>query len=616
MKNTFHSIKFSRFLLTFSLSLNTLIAMTAKEYFSTNTLVIRKKYEALKSFYQEGLSAKSAAKKFGYTLSTFYSLSRDFQKHLRETPNSDYFFKDTSLRDKRVKNADEVDTIIIALRKKSFSISDIKSILDAQNSTVSESYIYRVLQQDGFDRLPRRNGKARTTMVSTALTAPKSVPMKFEHEESFTSPSIGILTFLPYLKALGLAQLIETSPYPETSTISRFSSIGAFLALKLTNVRRFSADDLWCMDRGLGLFAGLNVLPKTAWFSSYSHRVTRDMNLSFLRSVHNIWQKKNLLGDTANLDFTTIPYWGDDAHLENNWSGKRRQALSSMLSILAHDPDSGIIDYGSTNVMHKDESKVVLEYLDFYHSDRHGYDALTFLVFDSKFTNYENLGQLHRRGIKFVTIRRRGKKMLERLHAIPQKERKKIRVECAGHTKRTLYVYEEQVVLSGYNLPGTKKSELETVRQLSITGHGKLKPAIIITNEFELSQEELIRKYSRRWLVEKTISEQIEFFHLNRVSSSMVIKVDFDLTMSILAHNLYRMYARELERYEHASDITLYEKFISNSGTVNISAESITVSLKKKRHLPTLLPVMEQFAEQTYNFLNGKRLIFKGATNT
>jgi hypothetical protein len=112
--------------------------------------------------------------------------------------------------------------------------------------------------------------------------------------------------------------------------------------------------------------------------------------------------------------------------------------------------------------------------------------------------------------------------------------------------------------------------------------------------------------------VEKSISEQIEFFHLNRVSSSMVIKVDFDLTMSILAHNLYRIYARELERYEHVSDITLYEKFINNSGTVHIPEEAITVSLKKKRHLPTLLAAMEQFAEQRYEFLNGKRLIFKG----
>ena len=98
----------------------------------------------------------------------------------------------------------------------------------------------------------------------------------------------------------------------------------SFVALKLSNVRRYSADDAWCMERGLGLFAGLNVLPKTAWYTSYSSRVTRKMNRSFLKSLHKIYLQYGLLSDTANLDFTTIPYWGNSSHLENNW-GRERQ---------------------------------------------------------------------------------------------------------------------------------------------------------------------------------------------------------------------------------------------------------------------------------------------------
>ncbi len=61
----------------------------------------------------------------------------------------------------------------------------------------------------------------------------------------------------------------------------------------------------------------------------------------------------------------------------------------------------------------------------------------------------------------------------------------------------------------------------------------RLKPEIIITNDSVLPIEQIIRKYTRRWIVGKSISDQIDFFHLNLVSSSMVIKVDFDLTMSI-----------------------------------------------------------------------------------
>lgn len=77
------------------------------------------------------------------------------------------------------------------------------------------------------------------------------------------------------------------------------------------------------------------------------------MNIDFLKGLHKRWIQHALLSDTCNLDFTTIPYWGDDSHLENNWSGKRNKALSSMLTVLAQDPDNGIIDYGNSDVQHK-----------------------------------------------------------------------------------------------------------------------------------------------------------------------------------------------------------------------------------------------------------------------
>jgi hypothetical protein len=386
----------------------------------------------------------------------------------------------------------------------------------------------------------------------------------------------------------------------------------SFLAIKLVGTRRYSVDDLWCMDRGSGLFAGLNVLPKTAWFSSYSHRVTRDMNISFLKSLHLLWMKHDLLSDTSNLDFTTIPYWGDDAHLENNWSGKRNKALSSMLAVLAQDPDSGIIDYGDTDVMHKNESNVVLEYLDFYRQDGK-VGNLKYLVFDSRFTNYENLAKLNREGVKFLTIRRRGKNIVESIRALDKSKWKTIRVESSAMKKRTLKVYDDKIMLRGYcDETGVSMK----IRQVAITGNGKVKPALIITNDFEISTETVVRKYARRWLVEKGISEQIDFFHLNRLSSSMVIKVDFDLTMTILAHNLYRLFAMELERYSAMSDEKIYEKFIANNGTVKIKGNRIAIEMKKKRELPLLLETMKRYKESKYTWLNNNTLDFIGAATS
>jgi hypothetical protein len=359
------------------------------------------------------------------------------------------------------------------------------------------------------------------------------------------------------------------------------------------------------MDRGLGLFAGLNVLPKAAWFTSYSDRVTPTMNREFLKKIHLKWSELGLLGDTQNMDFTTIPYWGDDEPFENNWSGKRGKALASMLAVLAHDPDTGIISYGNTDIKHKNESDTVLEFLDFYRESCGGNDQLNYLIFDSKFTSYENLSHLNSKGVKFITIRRRGKNLVDEIHARPASSWKKIRVPCGGNKSRTLKVSEDHTSLRGYD---------GQIRQIVITDHGKIKPAIIITNDFSLPTEQIVRKYSRRWNVEKLISEQIEFFHLNKVSSSMVIKVDFDLTMSILAHNIYRLLANQLDRYSHLSDQSIYEKFIKNTAEIEIMTNEIVINLKKKRELPLMLETLSQFADIKYPWLDGKKIIFKGAT--
>ena len=125
--------------------------------------------------------------------------------------------------------------------------------------------------------------------------------------------------------------------------------------------------------------------------------------------------------------------------------------------------------------------------------------------------------------------------------------------------------------------------------------------------------EDIVRKYARRWIVEKEISEQIEFFHLNSVSSSMVIKVDFDLTMSILTHNIFRLFANETDRYKHISDNSIYEKFLENSAEIIIDKD-IDVKLKKKKNLPLLLEKNEKLKEQKYFWLDNKYMKFLGNT--
>jgi len=578
--------------------------MKPEEYFNFNKSVNRKRYDALHAFFINSLSAGEAAHSFGYTLPSFYSLVRDFRKYLKEGHDEDFFFKDTVLGRKPGVD-DDLKEMIISLRKMNFSIEEIVGIANSKSFDISYGFVYKLLHSEGFARLPRRSEVTKKQLELPAIKAPMSEKLRWKVEK-FQSSHTGLFAFLPVIMRYGIHHLIEQSSYPSTRDINKLSSILCFLALKLSNIKRYSHDDLWCMDRGMGLFAGLNVLPKTAWFSSYSSRVDSGMNLSFLKELHKQWCSHGLLSDTSNLDFTTIPYWGESDHLENNWSGKRGKALSSMLAVLAQDPESGIIDYGDCNVLHRNESAVVLEYLDFYRSAPKEDNSLKYLVFDSKFTNYQNLSKLDDQQIKFITIRRRGEKMIEQIQQITSW--KTIRVEASGMKKRSLKVNEQTVTLPGYRNEKTDKAK--TIRQIIITGNGKIKPAVMLTNDFELPLESLVRKYARRWLVEKGIAQQIDFFHLNRVSSSMVIKVDFDLVMSILAHNLYRLLAMSLERYQQLSDERVFEKFVDNSGEIFIEQAQIRIDLKKKRELPLLLDFFYESKTMKFPWLQNKVLIF------
>ena len=581
------------------------------EYFSSATNPSHRQYLAMRMFLVEDRPAEEVAAHFGYSVNTIYTYVHRFKERLASS-DEDPFFKEPKMGRKKLDHGGEINDLVVAYRKRNFSVPEIKAALDAQNIEVSERYISLLLASEGFARLPRRDNQTRSQVdfgdIPESCHAPISERISPEPDK-FSSQLAGILLFLPVIKNYGIDRLIEFSSYPESKTINRLSSILSFLALKLSDVQRYSMDDAWCMDRGMGLFAGLNVLPKTAWFSSYSSGVTRQMNISFLDNLRQLWNNCGLLSDTLNLDFTAIPYWSDDDPFENNWSGKRSQAIASIQAVLAQDPDSGLICYGDTTIRHKNESSVILEFLDFYHHDPAKSSDLKYLVFDSKFTTYENLDKLNRKNLKFITIQRRNRALETKIANIPKEHWKNVRITRANGKGRNITVCEDVTTLTGYE---------GSVRQVFIAPKGKIKPAIIITNDFDIKLEALVRKYSMHWLVEKNISEQIHFFHLNRNCSGIVIKVDFDLVMTILAHNLYRLFAQNLDGYSHCESKTLFNKFISNAGDVIISGGYVTVRLKKKRTLPLIL---EQFSEHDnhnvpYQWLHNKVIKVAAASST
>ena len=209
-------------------------------------------------------------------------------------------------------------------------------------------------------------------------------------------------------------------------------------------------------------------------------------------------------------------------------------------------------------------------------------------------------------GIKFLTIRRRGKQLVGQVAAIPDEQWLKVKVEGEKRRQQALRVHDSPCKLRHYE---------GEVRQLILTGNGRQQPTFMITNDFDMPARDLVKKYARRWLVEQEIAEQIAFFHLNQPSSSIVVKVDFDLTLSLLAHNLYRVLTGKLPGFERSNVQTVYRNFLENGAAVRIENNSIEVQLRKKTHLPLLFEAPWMNQETRLSWL-GVTIKFSPATTS
>lgn len=575
--------------------------MNPTNYFSSPKNSLHVNYEALREFYIENKTASEVATKFGLGLAYFKKIKYNFQQQLKN--HQDPFFSQAKRGPKKKNTSKNTIDIVIELRKKNYSVLDIRSILESKNIKISLITIDRILKDAGFAPLLRRTkNERRETELPKQIEAPSSAGYILSNERFSSERSVGILVFLPILEQMKIIDAIKRANFPQTSILSDVSMVLSFLAIKLLGRERLSHDDCWKFDRVLGFFAGLNVLPKSATLSSYSYRITRSMNKKLLTEMANIFSAE---GD-FNLDFKTIPHWGDDSVLEKNFSGTRNKAIKSILSLIVQNPTTGYLNYSEAGVLHEDQNDSVIDFVDFWTKSTGKCPKM--LIFDSKFTCYENLSKLNmsKEGIKFLTIRRKGAKLLARVKAIPEDEWTKIKVDGKNRKHKSLIIYDEKCQLRKY------KGE---VRQILIKGTGRENPIFLITNDFDSKANELVKKYARRWLVENEIAEQVEFFQINHPSSSIVIKVDFDLTISLLAHNLYKILSQQIEGFEDCTVPTINRKFIDNGGSLTVDEKhrKLTVELKKKTHLPLLLS-LDLLKSNTQLTWHGLEIEFKSGT--
>lgn len=536
----------------------------------------QRRYEALRASFVERLPARIVGERFNYSPAYVRLLRHQFMHgkidFAEPVPEGKTTRRrvDAAIREK-----------IREWRGHKLSAGQIAECLSEDGHEISVRTVERVLREEGFPKLPRRT-RLKMGMTVKGAEVPdrsKKITLREMNGQKIHSANAGLFLFAPFVGQLEFDKIVRSAGLPGSKVIEAHNYLLSFLALKLMGTERFAhvGDDAF--DPAVGLFAGLNVVPKCTAMSTYSYSLDAvhldRLQAAFVRQGQKL---KLYDGKVVNLDFHTVPHYGDESELERHWAGARGKVMKGALTLFAQDAESKLMLYSAADILRSEADDQVLSFLSFWRKVHRGVKPT--LVFDSKFTGYAQLSKLNRQDIKFLTLRRRGKNLVKDVGQSSPWKRIHI-----PHPKRKFpnpLVHESLIHLRNYQ---------GEVRQIVVRGNGREKPAFMITNDMEMPLELIVGHYARRWRVENGIAEAVKFFHLNSLSSPILTKVHFDVLMTMMADTLYSMLAHKLRGFEDCDAATIYRHFIRGKGTVTVDDGAVNVVYPRRAHNPILRAV-------------------------
>src|SRR4051812_39295431 len=537
----------------------------------------QRQYEALRAYFVEKLPSHEVAHRFGYTPGAFRVLCHQFRHDPAKRVG---FFPPSTPGPHSAPKRDRVRNLAVAMRKRNLSVYDIRRELADAGHTISINALSVLLREEGFARLPRRLDEERPQVLRPETAAIADIRALSLVPRSFRTRLGGLWLFVPLMRQVRLPEVLRTANLPGSASIPAEQAVRTLLALKLIGKERKShVMDLVC-DEGIALFAGLNVVPKRSYLAAYSSRVDHRAGLRLLDAWSDEVHRAALpRGRSFDLDFHTVPANAQQEPLEKHYVSSRSRSQKGVLVFLARDATERVLCYAHAGIPKAQQPDEVLRFVDFW--QRRTGNPPEELVFDSQLTTHANLSQLNRRGIRFMTLRRRTRGLLRAIWSRPAEAGRRITLNSLTRSFRTPKVLDERIRLKDY------EGEL---RQVTIIDLGHEEPTVLLTNNFQSDCPALVTRYAQRMLIEHGISEAIQFFHLDALSSMVGLKVDFDLQITIMASSLYRLMADRIGReYAKAQAKTIFRNLLDVSATVQIGDEKVIVTLGKRAHNPYLV---------------------------
>jgi len=532
----------------------------------------QRQYEALRAYFLEGVPSAEAARRFGYSPGAFRVLCHAFRH--RQLPE---FFTAGRTGPQEQPQKSRARTQIVALRKRNYSVYEISEALKDAGTPLSATAVREVLADEGFAPLPRRRDEERPQRVGPNAQAIANVHDFVLAPREFSTRMGGLFLFVADLVRLDADALAHGAKLPGSGMIPAGHALRAALALKLWSIERKSHIMALVADEGLALFCGLNAMPKKSFLSEYSSRITPQKVSRLLALWHAQTTGDALMaGESLNLDFHSVPYFGEHPLVESHYLSKRSRRQPSILTFLAQDADSHVFCYSNADIRKGEESDEIFRFIAFW-KRTHGQNP-RHLVFDSRLTTYLSLARLEKMGITFITLRRRTAKLLQEIAALPRSAWRTIELDVPTRKYKTPRIHEQTVALAG-----------ATFRQIFIRDLGHDEPTLLLTNDRRTSAPKLITRYAQRMLIENALSDAVRFFHMDALSSAVGLKVDFDMTLLVIASGLYRLMAKRMRGYGDAQARQIFRDLIDTPATVTVTEKEIAVAFHRRAHLPIIL---------------------------
>ncbi len=543
-----------------------------RQFFAEPATPRQRQYEALRAYFVERLASAEAARRFGYSPGAFRVLCHTFRRG--ELPD---FFTTAHPGPREQPKKSAAQKQIVALRKRNYSVYEISQALKEQGTPLSATAVREVLAAEGFAPLPRRLDEERPGRVGPSAEAVANVGDFTLSSREFTTRVGGLFLFIADLVRIDTDALALAAKLPGSRMIPAAHALRAALALKLWSIERKSHVMALVADEGLALFCGLNAMPKKSFLSEYSSRITRQTVSRLLASWHTRFAGDALFtGESLNLDFHSVPYFGEHPLVQSHYLSKRSRRQPSILTFLAQDADSHVFCYANADIRKGEEADEVFRFIDFW---KRQYGRVPqHLVFDSKLTTYEGLDRLDAAGITFMTLRRRTKGLLADVDGLPPSAWRTVTLDLPHRKYRTPRIYEQKVRLRE-----------RSYRQLFIKDLGHDEPMILVTNDAKSSARNLITRYAKRMLIENALADAVRFFHIDALSSSVGFKVDFDMALLVLASALYRLTARRMRGYDDAQARQIFRDLVDMPADVAVTPAEVKVRFHRRAHLPIVL---------------------------